>query len=117
MQVLCLGMSRAATMCKPNPISIENGSETYGNCLSAMKNAFNTLGYKSYHASEIRSSGVPKAMMCWKQAIQNKYLGKGKPYGKAEFDKLLKNYSVRDSPLQKVQDNYSICDKAMKEKC
>jgi hypothetical protein len=71
-----------------------------------MKIAFNTLGYKSYHANETHVSGVPKAMMYWKEAIENKYLGKGKPYGKAELDKLLKNYSVRcpKPPEMSVED-------------
>ncbi len=59
-----------------------------------MKHAFDTLGCKSYHASEIHVSGVPKAMACWKEAIEAKYLGKGKPWGKAEFDKVLKDYRV-----------------------
>jgi hypothetical protein len=97
MQVLCLGMSRAATMCKPNQKCIRNSLETHDNRLSALKNAFNTLGYKSYHVNEISESGVPKAMVYWKEAIEAKYLGKGKPYEKAEFDKLLKSYSVRHS--------------------
>jgi hypothetical protein len=65
----------------------------------AIKNAFNTLGYKCYHANETSESGVPKALKYWKEGIEAKYLGKCKPYGKAEFDKLLKNYSVRHSKL------------------
>jgi hypothetical protein len=60
-----------------------------------MKSAFNTLEYKSCHANEIASSGIVHAMRYWKEGIENKYLGKGKPYGKPEFEKLLKNYSVR----------------------
>lgn len=32
------------------------------------------------------------------EAIGCKYLGKGKPYGKAEFDKWLANYDVRHFP-------------------
>lgn len=55
------------------------------------------LGYKSYHFME---NGSPegaknKHIVCWREALEAKVLGKGTPYGREEFDKVLGNYSVR----------------------
>jgi hypothetical protein len=33
------------------------------------------------------------------EALRCKYLGAGKPYGKADFDKWLANYDVRVNPI------------------
>lgn len=33
-------------------------------------------------------------LLCWKEALEAKVLGKGKPYGREEFDKVLGRYSV-----------------------
>lgn len=83
-------------MCQSDLQELTTSSLSNNSHMTAMKSAFTTLGYKSYHASETGVSGVVHPMIYWKEGIENKYLGKGKPYGKAEFDKLLKNYSVRD---------------------
>ena len=57
-----------------------------------MQSALQTLGYKSYHMAETANN--PGSIVYWLEALKAKYLGQGKPYAKAEFDKLLGNYSV-----------------------
>ena len=52
------------------------------------------LGYKTYHGAEIMANGVPH-MAIAEEAVGAKYLGQGKPYGKAEFDKWFWDYDVR----------------------
>ncbi len=66
--------------------------------IAALWAALGKLGYKSYHFMEIGSPEAikNKHLLCWKEALDAKILGKGKPYGKEEFDKVLGNYSVRD---------------------
>lgn len=56
--------------------------------------ALKTLGYTPYHMYEVITNGATH-MDLFDEAIRCKYLGKGKPYGKAEFDKWLGNYDVR----------------------
>jgi len=57
-----------------------------------MQHALQKLGYKSYHMTE---AGVNKAFNYWYEALKAKYEAQGRPYRRAEFDKLLGNYSVR----------------------
>lgn len=46
----------------------------------------------------------------WYEAMVIKFYGKGKPYGPAEFDKVLENYSVRELVLFRlVTSDYSLC--------
>ena len=76
-QALVLGMSRTGTM--------------------SMKTALDQLGYKTLHASNVHET--PGGWMYWNEAIDAKFYGKGKPYAKPEFDKLLKNYTaISDMP-------------------
>lgn len=49
------------------------------------------LGYKTYHMIEVLWGG-PLQMALFEEALRCKYLGGGKPYGKAEFDKWLAEY-------------------------
>lgn len=51
------------------------------------------LGYKPYHMFEAVVRGATH-LRIFEEALSCKYLGKGKPYGKAEFDKWLANYDV-----------------------
>lgn len=53
------------------------------------------LGYKTYHGAEVMYRGVHH-MEVFEEALKAKYLGIGKPYGKAEFDKWFAEYDVRD---------------------
>lgn len=57
-----------------------------------MYTALGKLGYKSYHMVE---AGKNRHANYWLEALTAKVYGTGKGYGKAEFDKLLKEYSVR----------------------
>ncbi|PVH81631.1 hypothetical protein DL98DRAFT_623689 [Cadophora sp. DSE1049] len=81
MQVLCLGLSRTATM--------------------SLWLALKKLGYTAYHFMEV---GQPENirdghLFCWREALEAKLLGKGRPYGREEFDKILGQYSaVTDAP-------------------
>ena len=59
-----------------------------------MYTALGKLGYKSYHMVE---AGKNKHSPYWLEALTAKVYGKGKEYGLEEFDKLLKDYSVRGS--------------------
>ncbi|RWA11229.1 hypothetical protein EKO27_g3881 [Xylaria grammica] len=53
--------------------------------------ALGILGYKPYHMAEVARGGIPQ-MALFEEALRCKYLGAGKPYGKAEFDKWLAEY-------------------------
>lgn len=78
MRVLCLGQSRTGTM--------------------AIFTALKQLGYTPYHMSVAVSS--PKTSLgLWCEALNAKYHGKGKPWGREEFDKILGDYdAVADVP-------------------
>ena len=61
-----------------------------------MQHALQRLGYKSYHMTE---AGRNKAFNYWLEALKAKYSGEGRPYQRAEFDKVLGDYSVHiDKP-------------------
>lgn len=62
----------------------------------AMQTALEKLGYKAYHMKEIAAppNRQDKHMQCGREALIAKVYGRGKPYGREELDKLLKNYSV-----------------------
>ncbi|KAH7354852.1 P-loop containing nucleoside triphosphate hydrolase protein [Rhexocercosporidium sp. MPI-PUGE-AT-0058] len=78
MQVLSLGMSRTGT--------------------ASMKAALHILGYGDvYHGTDVYSNIQDCDM--WIPALQAKYFGKGKPFGRAEFDKLLGHCAaITDGP-------------------
>lgn len=62
------------------------------------------IGYKPYHMWEVTMHGVPH-MRIFEEALRCKYLGGGKPYGKAEFDKWLANYDV-GMPFPRYSQQY-----------
>ncbi|KAH7120290.1 hypothetical protein B0J13DRAFT_457004 [Dactylonectria estremocensis] len=78
MRVLCLGQSRTGTM--------------------ALFTALQRLGYKPYHMTV--AMGSPKTNLgLWCEALHAKFSGRGKPWGRAEFDKILGDYdAVADVP-------------------
>ncbi|RGP70883.1 hypothetical protein FLONG3_7339 [Fusarium longipes] len=78
MRVLCLGQSGTGTM-------------TLFECLEQ-------LGYTPYHMSIAK--GSPKAnYRLWQEALDAKFYGKGNPWGRAEFDRILGPYdAVLDIP-------------------
>ncbi|KAL7944048.1 hypothetical protein V8C42DRAFT_358724 [Trichoderma barbatum] len=55
--------------------------------------ALKMIGYTPYHMYEVVSLGNTHLEL-FEEAIRCKYLGAGKPYGKAEFDKWLANYDA-----------------------
>ncbi|KAI3324886.1 TLD-domain-containing protein [Xylariaceae sp. AK1471] len=55
--------------------------------------ALKMLGYKPYHMYEVVVGGQLH-MSLFEEALRCKYLGAGKPYGKAEFDKWLAAFDV-----------------------
>ncbi|KAI0108866.1 hypothetical protein GGR51DRAFT_513390 [Nemania sp. FL0031] len=55
--------------------------------------ALGMLGYKAYHMAEVVTSGLTH-MNLFEEALRCKYLGAGKPYGKAEFDKWFADYDA-----------------------
>lgn len=58
-----------------------------------MYQAFQMLGYKSYHMFECVKHGTTHVRI-FEEALRCKYLGEGKPYTKADFDKWLAAYDV-----------------------
>lgn len=77
MGVLALGMSRTGTM--------------------SMKTALDQLGYTTLHAATVHE--LTPGHRYWNEAIDAKFYGKGKPYAKPEFDKLLaKCTAITDMP-------------------
>ncbi|KAM0201818.1 hypothetical protein ACHAPA_009556 [Fusarium lateritium] len=78
MRVLCLGQSRRDAM--------------------AVFTALKQLGYTPYHMSV--AIGSPKTnLSLWREALDAKFYGKGKPWGREEFDKILGFYdAVVDIP-------------------
>ncbi|CAF9918780.1 MAG: hypothetical protein ALECFALPRED_000825 [Alectoria fallacina] len=78
MQVLSLGLPRTGT--------------------ASMQSALQTLGYNdTAHGFDMISH--PEIGAPWMEAVQAKFLGHGKPYGRAEFDALLGNCAaVTDMP-------------------
>jgi len=78
MQVLTLGFSRTGT--------------------SSMRIALEKLGYnETNHGFTVSTS--PLEMEMWTEAINAKFFGKGKPYGRAEWDQLLGHcMAVTDMP-------------------
>lgn len=52
------------------------------------------LGYRPYHMYEVVQSTAH--MGIFEEALNAKYFGVGKPYGKAEFDKWFAEYDVRN---------------------
>lgn len=68
MQVLSLGLPRTGTL--------------------SMREAYSVLGYEQpYHFASVATSCKDADM--WNEAIRAKFYGRGKPYGRAEFDQLL----------------------------
>lgn len=59
-----------------------------------MYTALQKLGFKSYHMGETFYNKEGSHPL-WLEALEAKYQGKGRPYGKAEFEKLLGKYDVR----------------------
>lgn len=56
--------------------------------------ALQMLGYRPYHMYEVVQSTAH--MGIFEEALNAKYFGVGKPYGKAEFDKWFAEYDVRN---------------------
>jgi hypothetical protein len=61
------------------------------------------LGYRPYHMYEVVSGGVTQ-MSILEEAVNAKYNGIGKPYGKAEFDKWFADYDVSHTSKTKGPD-------------
>jgi hypothetical protein len=73
MRVLCLGQSQTGT--------------------TTLFIALKQLGYTPYHISA--AVGSPKTnFRLWREALEAKFHGKGKPWGRAEFDKIFGPYDA-----------------------
>ena len=60
----------------------------------ALQVALETLGYKdTHHMANVLSNPVEADM--WTEAINAKFFGKGKPFGREEWDQLLGHCQVR----------------------
>jgi hypothetical protein len=59
-----------------------------------MRTALQMLGYSEiYHMQSVLGNPLEAAM--WQEAMDAKFLGKGKKYGRAEWDQLLGHCQVR----------------------
>ncbi|EFE43462.1 hypothetical protein TRV_01779 [Trichophyton verrucosum HKI 0517] len=66
--------------------------------LAAMYFALKELGFTPFHGQEFPSNPT-RWFLLWKEAIDCNFYGKGTPYGREEFDKLLAGYdAIMDFP-------------------
>jgi hypothetical protein len=86
MKLLCLGASRTGT--------------------SSLCVALSKLGYKTFHMNECLAQ--PRYFFpLWNAALDAKFFGKGRPYEKGDFDKILGDYdSVSDLPCALFADEF-----------
>ncbi|TKA74475.1 hypothetical protein B0A49_06731 [Cryomyces minteri] len=63
------------------------------------------LGYRPYHMYEAMRN-PSRDLPLWTEALKAKYMGQGKPYGRAEFDKLFGQYDATTDlpPAQFVEE-------------
>jgi hypothetical protein len=96
MKVLILGMPRTGTQCKTPATSMsEEIILTYTPPL-ALADALIEVGISPiYHMREV---GKNKHQAFWIEALEAKYEGKGQPYGREQFDKILGDFEVRSFP-------------------
>lgn len=65
---------------------------------AAIYTALKQLGYHPYHMVEAMKD--PKTQLAlWEDALNAKYRGIGKPFGRTELDKILGNFDVRLLPV------------------
>jgi Sulfotransferase domain len=76
MKILCLGYSRTGTL--------------------SLYTALKMLGYNPYHMAEA-SKNASVDFPCWIEGMEAKFLGKGKQWGKQEFDKLTGQHDVSET--------------------
>ena len=57
-----------------------------------MKAAYEQLGLPTYHGFDYIEH--PDHQILWDKAVNAKYLGKGKPFGRKEFDAFLGDWAV-----------------------
>ncbi len=58
--------------------------------------AFQILGYNPYHLVTAFTAGAEQCKII-REGLEAKYEGKGKPYGREEFDRWLAGHGVRES--------------------
>lgn len=81
MRVLCLGMSRTGTF--------------------SLNTALRQLGYRPYHMAEAITNAAVEFPL-WEEALDAKFNGKGQPWTKEDFDKILGRWDVcLKSPTKK----------------
>lgn len=100
MRVLILGMARTGTECEVSRPKQTSARRTLPNTRKiALKKALQLMGiYEVYHGYSNLFDN-PRDNEMWLEALEAKYDGKGKPYGRAEFDKLLGHcQAVSDIP-------------------
>lgn len=100
MRVLALGLSG-----QERTVSVESSlcqaftastiSESFLTPNSALRSALKLLGYNDvYHGYSVFVEN-PRDSQMWYAALQAKYDGVGKPFGREEFDRLLGHCQVR----------------------
>ena len=70
-----------------------------------MYKALKMLGYHPYHFKEAFENGIPHVEIAT-EALNAKYFGQGKPFGREEFDKWFQDFDVcRLTTTQHREDN------------
>ena len=95
MEILVLGLPRTGTQCTSRKAAVPFANT----CLItsplprlALADALDVLGYKNiYHMREV---GKNQHQTKWIEALEAKFEGKGKQFGREEFDSFLSGYSV-----------------------
>lgn len=90
MKILCLGYPRTGTF--------------------SLFNALRMLGYNPYHMAEaVKNADID--IPCWIEGLEAKFCGKGKLWGKEEFDKLTGRHDVREA--SRTFDRHSLLSQAV----
>ncbi|KAI3401971.1 hypothetical protein diail_3945 [Diaporthe ilicicola] len=73
-------------------VIVTSRSRSYSSGTFSLYQALQMLGYRPYHMYEVVQSTMHMGIL--EEALNAKYFGVGKPYGKAEFDKWFADYDT-----------------------
>ena len=68
----------------------------------AIQNALEQLGYGPCYHMRVAMNQYPQDCAMWMKALEAKFDGKGKLFGREEWDQLLGRYRVSKSPYRPI---------------
>lgn len=97
MKVLVLGLPRTGTQCKLWPLLVHRFElRLNADSCPALADALTHIGFGPiYHMREV---GKNHHQALWIEAIEAKFEGKGKPWGRDEFEKVFAGFEVPSTP-------------------